>query len=157
MVITIKLGAKRDGTLTAIQARMILDSGAYPNPLAGFSGFHFASVYRCPNLNIRCDVVQTNKPGTGAYRAPSGPQAYFALESTVQELCQQLEMDPLQFRRINSFKEGDPNLMLGRWPRIGLLECLENRSRRWGLVWWNGACCSPLPAGVRWHLYCGSG
>src|SRR6266567_1931096 len=36
-VITIKLGAKRDGTLTAIQARMIFDSGAYPNPLAGFS------------------------------------------------------------------------------------------------------------------------
>ena len=124
-VITIKLGAKRDGTLTAIQARMLLDSGAYPNALAGFSGFHFASVYRCPNLDIRCDVVQTNKPGTGAYRAPSGPQAYFALESTVQELCQQLEMDPLQFRRINSFKEGDPNLMRGSWPRIGLLECLE--------------------------------
>jgi len=46
-------------------------------------------------MDIRCDVVQTNKPGTGAYRAPAGPQAYFALESTVQELCQQLGMDPL--------------------------------------------------------------
>ena len=124
-VITVKLGAKRDGTLTAIQVRMILDSGAYPNPLAGFSGFHFAGIYRCPNLDIRCDVVQTNKPGTGAYRAPAGPQAYFALESTVQELCQQLEMDPLQFRQINALKEGDPNMMRGQWPRIGLLECLE--------------------------------
>jgi CO/xanthine dehydrogenase Mo-binding subunit len=124
-VITIKLGAKRDGTLTAIQASMILDAGAYPNPLAGFSSFHFAGVYRCPNLDIRCDVVQTNKPGTGAYRAPAGPQAYFALESTVQELCQQLGMDPLQFRRINALKEGDPNMMRGHWPRIGLLECLE--------------------------------
>jgi len=124
-VTTIKLGAKRDGTLTAIQARMILDAGAYPNPLAGFSSFHFSGVYRCPNLDIRCDVVQTNKPGTGSYRAPSGPQAYFALESTVQELCQQLGMDPLQFRQINALKEGDPNIMRGRWPRIGLLECLE--------------------------------
>ncbi len=124
-VITIKLGAKRDGTLTAIQASMILDSGAYPNPLAGFSGFHFSAVYRCPNLDIRCDVVQTNKPGTGAYRAPSGPQAYFALESTVQELCQQLGMDPLQFRQINALKEGDPNIRQGHWPRIGLLECIE--------------------------------
>jgi CO/xanthine dehydrogenase Mo-binding subunit len=124
-VITVKLGAKRDGTLTALQARMILDSGAYPNPLAGFSGFHFAGVYRCPNLDIRCDVVQTNKPGTGAYRAPAGPQAYFALESTVQELCQQLGMDPLQFRQINALKAGDPNIMHGHWPRIGLLECLE--------------------------------
>ncbi len=124
-VITVKLGAKRDGTLTAIQVRMILDAGAYPNPLAGFSGFHFAGIYRCPNLDIRCDVVQTNKPGTGAYRAPAGPQAYFALESTVQDLCEQLEMDALQFRQINAVKEGDPHIWLGHWPRIGLLECLE--------------------------------
>jgi len=124
-VISVKLGAKRDGTLTAIQVRMILDAGAYPNPLAWLSGFHFASIYRCPNMDIRCDVVQTNKPGTGAYRAPSGPQAYFALESTVQELCQQLRMDPLRFRQINALTRGDPNIMRGRWPRIGLLECLE--------------------------------
>jgi CO/xanthine dehydrogenase Mo-binding subunit len=124
-VITVKLGAKRDGTLTAIQVRMILDSGAYPNPLAGLSGFHFSAIYRCPNLDISCDVVQTNKPGTGAYRAPAGPQAYFALESTVQELCQQLGMDPLQFRQINALKEGDPNIWFGQWPRIGLLECIE--------------------------------
>ncbi|HEX4714527.1 MAG TPA: xanthine dehydrogenase family protein molybdopterin-binding subunit, partial [Ktedonobacteraceae bacterium] len=125
MVLTIKLGAKKDGTLTAIQARMILDSGAYPNPLAGFSGFHFAGIYRCPNIDIRCYVVSTNKPGTGAYRAPAGPQAYFALESTVQDLCQQLGLDSLHFRQINALREGDPNLMRGHWPRIGLLECLE--------------------------------
>lgn len=125
MVMTVKLGAKRDGTLTAIQARMILDAGAFPNPLAGLSGFHFSGIYRCPNLDIRCDVVQTNKPGTGAYRAPAGPQAFFALESTVQELCLQLGMDPLRFRQINALQEGDPNVLFGRWPRIGLLECLE--------------------------------
>jgi CO/xanthine dehydrogenase Mo-binding subunit len=124
-VITVKLGAKRDGTLTAIQVRLILDSGAYPNLLAGFSGFHFAGVYRCPNIDIRCYPVLTNKPGTGAYRAPAGPQAYFALESAVQELCQQLGMDPLQFRQINALKKGDPNIMRGQWPRIGLLECIE--------------------------------
>jgi len=125
LVITIKLGAKRDGTLTAIQARMLVDSGAYPNLLAGLSGFHFFGAYRCPNIAVRCDVVETNKSGTGAYRAPAGPQTYFALESAVQDLCQQLGMDPLQFRQINALKEGDPNLMRGRWPRIGLLECIE--------------------------------
>src|SRR5579884_676241 len=125
MIMHVKLGAKRDGTLTAMQVRMILDAGAFPNPLAGLSGFHFVGAYRCPNLDIRCDVVQTNKPGTGAYRAPSGPQAFFALESTVQELCQQLAIDPLQFRRINAPREGEPHFMLGRWPRIGLQECLD--------------------------------
>lgn len=125
LVITVKLGAKRDGTLTAIQARLLIDSGAYPNLLAGLSGFHFFGAYRCPNIAVHCDVVETNKPGTGAYRAPAGPQTYFALESTMQDLCQQLEMDPLQFRHINALREGDPNLMRGRWPRIGLLECIE--------------------------------
>ena len=88
--ITVKLGAKKDGTLTAIQVRMVVDSGAYPNPLAGFSAYHFSAVYRCPHIDVLCNVVQTNKSGTGAYRAPFGPQAYFALESTVQELCQRL-------------------------------------------------------------------
>jgi CO/xanthine dehydrogenase Mo-binding subunit len=125
MVMTVKLGARRDGTLTALQARVLLDSGAFPNPLAGLSGFHFSGIYRCPNLDIRCEVVQTNKPGTGAYRAPAGPQAFFALESTVQELCQQLAIDPLRFRQINALKEGDPNVLFGHWPRIGMLECLE--------------------------------
>ena len=123
--ITVKLGAKKDGTLTAIQVRMVVDSGAYPNPLAGFSAYHFSAVYRCPHIDVLCNVVQTNKSGTGAYRAPFGPQAYFALESTVQELCQRLGMDPLQFRQVNAFKEGDANLMRGRWPRIGLIECLD--------------------------------
>lgn len=125
MTITLKLGAKRDGTLTAIQARILLDSGAYPNALAGLSGFHFAGTYRCPHIDVRCSVVATNKPGTGAYRAPAGPQAYFAMESTVEDLCQELGMNPLHFRQLNAFREGDPSLLSGRWPRIGLLECLE--------------------------------
>jgi CO/xanthine dehydrogenase Mo-binding subunit len=125
LVMTVKLGAKRDGTLTAIQARLLVDSGAYPNLLAGLSGFHFFGAYRCPNIAVYCDVVETNKPGTGAYRAPAGPQTYFALESTMQDLCQQLEIDPLEFRRVNALREGDPNLMRSQWPRIGLLECIE--------------------------------
>lgn len=124
-VITLKLGARKDGTLTAIQARLLIDAGAYPNPLAGFGGFHFANLYRCPNIEIRSYVVTTNKPGTGNYRAPFGPQAHFALESSVQDLCQELGLDPLHFRQLNALRAGDPSLMQGQWPRIGLLECLE--------------------------------
>jgi CO/xanthine dehydrogenase Mo-binding subunit len=129
MVMSVKLGAKKDGTLTAIQVRVVIDAGAFPNPLAGFTGFHFVGAYRCPNMDIRCEVVQTNKPGTGAYRAPGGPQAYFALESTVQELCQQLGVDPVKFRQINAIREGDPHVMFGRWPRVAMLECLEQIER----------------------------
>ncbi|MBX5455764.1 MAG: xanthine dehydrogenase family protein molybdopterin-binding subunit [Thermogemmatispora sp.] len=123
--ITVQLGARRDGTLTAIQVRLILDSGAYPYPLAGLSGFHFSNLYRCPHLAIHCYLVQTNKPGSAAYRAPTGPQAYFALESTVDELCRRLGLDPLAFRLRHALREGDARVLGGRWPRIGLVECLE--------------------------------
>nr|BBH95978.1 xanthine dehydrogenase [Thermogemmatispora argillosa] len=131
--ITVKVGARRDGTLTAIQVRMILDSGAYPYPLAGLSGFHFSNLYRCPHIDVRCYLVQTNKPGSAAYRAPTGPQAYFALESTIDELCRNLELDPLEFRLRHALREGDPRVPGGQWPRIGLVECLEaiGQQRLW--------------------------
>jgi CO/xanthine dehydrogenase Mo-binding subunit len=124
-VITVKLGAKRDGTLVALQAKAIFDSGAYPGAAASLGGFIMASTYRCPNVDIRCYEVLTNKVSTGAYRAPNAPQATFALESTVNELTQALGMDAVEFRLRNAFKEGDPTIDRRNWIRIGLVECLE--------------------------------
>jgi CO/xanthine dehydrogenase Mo-binding subunit len=124
-VITVKLGAKRDGTLVALQSKAIFDSGAYPGAAAALGGFIMASTYRCPNVDIRCYEVLTNKVSTGAYRAPNAPQATFALESTVNELTQELGMDAVEFRLHNAFKEGDPTIDRRNWIRIGLVECLE--------------------------------
>ncbi|RAQ95437.1 xanthine dehydrogenase family protein molybdopterin-binding subunit [Thermogemmatispora tikiterensis] len=126
-IITVRLGARRDGTLVALQGEVIFDSGAYAGAAAGLAGFILASTYRCPNIDIRCYEVLTNKVGVGAYRAPGAPQATFALESTVDELCSELGMDPLEFRLKNCLREGDPALdrRRPRWPRIGLLDCLE--------------------------------
>jgi CO/xanthine dehydrogenase Mo-binding subunit len=84
-----------------------------------------ASTYRCPNVDIRCYEVLTNKVSTGAYRAPNAPQATFALESAVNELTQALGMDAVEFRLRNAFKEGDPTIDRRNWIRIGLVECLE--------------------------------
>ncbi len=126
-VISVKLGAKRDGTLVAMQAKVIFDTGAYAGSAVGLGGYLLGSTYRCPNFDIRCYEVLTNKVGVGAYRAPAAPQANFALESAVDELCRQLQMDPIAFRLKNGLKEGDPTLdrRSPQWPRIGLLECLE--------------------------------
>jgi CO/xanthine dehydrogenase Mo-binding subunit len=124
-VITVKLGAKRDGTLVALQAKAIFDSGAYPGAAAALGGFIMASTYRCPNVDIRCYEVLTNKVSTGAYRAPNAPQATFALESAVNELTQALGMDAIEFRLRNAFKEGDPTIDRRNWIRIGLVDCLE--------------------------------
>ena len=126
-IITVKLGAKRDGTLVALQAKVIFDSGAYAGSAAGLGGYILGSSYRCPNLDIRCYEVLTNKVGVGAYRAPGAPQATFALESAVDELCRKLEMDAIAFRLKNGVKEGDHRLDRSSptWPRIGLLDCLK--------------------------------
>lgn len=126
-VITVKLGARRDGTLVALQAKVIFDTGAFAGSAVSLAGYLLGSVYRCPNFDFRCYEVLTNKVGVGAYRAPGAPQAAFALESAVDELCRELEMSPIAFRLKNGLKEGDPTLdrRSPQWPRIGLLECLE--------------------------------
>lgn len=124
-VITLKLGAKRDGTLVALQAKAVFDTGAYPGASAALGGFILASTYRCPNVDLHCYEVLTNKVSVGAYRAPNAPQATFALESTVNELCQALGADPIEFRLRNGYKEGDLRIDRHNQPRLGLLECLE--------------------------------
>ncbi|MGH2506337.1 MAG: xanthine dehydrogenase family protein molybdopterin-binding subunit, partial [Ktedonobacteraceae bacterium] len=123
--ITLKLGAQKDGTLVAMQGKLIFETGAYSGASAILGGIIAGSTYRCPNRDLRCYEVMTNTVGVGAYRAPNAPQATFALEALVDELCQKLEMDPLAFRLKNGVKEGDPTLDGRAWRKIGLLECLE--------------------------------
>jgi CO/xanthine dehydrogenase Mo-binding subunit len=149
--ITIKLGAKRDGRLVALQAKALFDTGAYPGAGAGLGGYMLASTYRCPNVDIRCYEVLTNKVSVGAYRAPNAPQATFALESTVNELCEALNKDPLEFRVQNAFKEGDPTIDQRRWPRIGLIECLEQIRQQ--PLWANRAMHKTVPPELKgWKI-----
>lgn len=126
-VITLKLGAKRDGTLVALQSTAVFDAGAYPGAAAGLGAHILSSTYRCANIDIHAYEVLTNKVSVGAYRAPNAPQATFALESTVQELCQALGMDAIEFRKKNALRAGDPthDKRHPEYPPLGLLECLE--------------------------------
>src|SRR5581483_7988811 len=149
--ITLKLGAKRDGTLVAMEGRAIFDSGAYAGAAAVLGGVILGSTYRCPNVSLRYYEVLTNKVGVGAYRAPNAPQATFALESLVDELCRKLGIDPVTFRLQNGLKEGD--LMLDRrtWRRIGLLECLEKAREH--PLWRERHARKSAPAGLeRWKI-----
>ncbi len=151
IVMTVKLGAKRDGTLVALQGNGIFDTGAYPGASAGLGCFILSSTYRCPNVDIRGYEVLTNKVGVGAYRAPSAPQMTFALESAVDELCHELGMDPIEFRLKNGFKEGDPLSRGGKWPHIGLLECLERVQQH--PLWTNRAAYKDAPAALKgWKI-----
>ena len=124
-VFEVKTGAKRDGTLTALQARVIFDTGAYAGSPLSIGCLLLGGYYRFPHLDIRGYEVMTNKVGVGAYRAPGAPQASFAIESQMDELADKLGMDPLDFRIRNAITEGDLWPDGQPWPRVGLRECLE--------------------------------
>jgi CO/xanthine dehydrogenase Mo-binding subunit len=125
MFINLKVGAKRDGTLTALDARLVVNSGLYNGgPLAN-SSLYVGAFYRFQNLRIRGYTVVTNTSPAGAYRAPGGPQTMFAAESTMDDLARELGIDPIELRLMNAAEEGDPMPNGRPWPRIGLRQCLE--------------------------------
>src|SRR6202171_879328 len=85
--------------------------------------------YRIPNFDLVGYEVATNKTPVDAYRAPAGPQAYFALESAMDELAVKLGMDPIELRLHNASREGDLAADERPWPRIGMVEVLEAARR----------------------------
>ena len=121
----VKTGAKRDGTLTALKATVIVDTGAYPGGTSGIVTLMLGGTYRFSNLLIDAYDVLTHKPGCGAYRAPGTPQACFAIESQIDELALMLDLDPMEFRLQNAVVEGDPMPSGSPWPVIGSREVLE--------------------------------
>jgi CO/xanthine dehydrogenase Mo-binding subunit len=123
--IRVKIGAKRDGTLVALESELLFDSGAKSGSPVGIAAILLGSMYRFEHLRLNGTDVLTNKAATGAYRAPGAPQAAFALESTIDDLARELKIDPLELRIQNACVEGDIRADGQPWPRIGLAECLE--------------------------------
>ena len=123
--IHIKMGADRNGRITAAEATLIYEAGAYPGSPIGMGMEVIISPYRIDNVQVDGYDVVVNKPVASTYRAPGGTNAVFACETVVDELCEKLGMDPLDFRTLNGVKEGD-RLVNGRiCNRIGFLETLE--------------------------------
>ncbi|MDE2748259.1 MAG: xanthine dehydrogenase family protein molybdopterin-binding subunit [Chloroflexota bacterium] len=120
-----KLGFKRDGALIAMQSDVTADTGVYPSGLGGFAAMQFASFYRCPNLLLESTNVVTNKQSVGAYRAPTSPTAFMAVETLFDEAAAQLGMDPVELRLKNAARSGDPAPDGGDFPVIGMVETLE--------------------------------
>ncbi|MFD9374071.1 molybdopterin-dependent oxidoreductase [Streptomyces sp. NPDC059999] len=108
--ITIKIGAKADGTLTALRIRVVSNTGAYGNhgPAVMFHsvGESFA-VYKAPNKEVEAYSVYTNGVPAGAFRGYGLGQVLFALESVMDELAVKLGMDPLVLREKNVIGAGD--------------------------------------------------
>ena len=134
MRITVRLGARRDGTLTAMQLRTVADTGAYGNHAGGVL-FHSSnetiSMYRCPAKRVDGWSVYTNTVPAGAFRGYGLSQSAFAVESALDELARSLGLDPLEVRRRNVVRPGDPLLSTSdesddvQIASYGLAQCLD--------------------------------
>ncbi len=123
--IRVKMGATRDGTLTAAEAEMIYEAGAFPgSPVGAGCGVLFGP-YKLDNVQIDGYDVVVNRPKSAAYRAPGGTNAAFAAEAVVDELAEKLGIDPIEFRLRNAVREGDRRADGPELPRIGFVETLE--------------------------------
>ena len=133
MNITVKLGAKTDGTLTAIEFRNVSNTGAYGNHGGEtlFAGGSAVMQYRCPNKKFDAFSVYTNTVPSGALRGYGMTQPTFAVESAMTELALALGMDPLELRRRNVIRPGDTLLAISDRPddvvftEDGLTACID--------------------------------
>ncbi len=120
----IKLGAKKDMTITALQAKAVYDSGAFPGSPLMAGGNLLGSYYQTANQEIEGIEVITNRVNQGALRAPGTPQATFAIESAVDMMCEEAGFDRWDFRTKNAVVEGSPMANGRNYPKIGLKEVL---------------------------------
>ena len=120
----VKMGARKDGTITAAEVYLAYEAGAFPGSPVGAGASCAISPYDIENFVIDGYDVVVNKPKTAAYRAPGAPAAEFAVESVVNEIAKQLDIDPIEMRLKNAAKEGSLRATGQKFGRIGAVEVM---------------------------------
>lgn len=140
MYIRCRWGAKKDGRITAVEAEVIADGGAYASTsveVTKVATLFSSGCYNVPNISVDGYAVYTNNVPSGAFRCFGGPQSQFAAESMVTRLAHALHIDPVEMRRINLYREGDLEptqepLPEGVTVREVLERCVAEARERWG-------------------------
>jgi CO/xanthine dehydrogenase Mo-binding subunit len=123
--IDVKIGARRDGTVTAAFAELRYFNGAFPFTWAEFGAMTSWACYDFKNVKSVSKDAVVNRPKSAAYRAPSAPIAAFAIESTMDEVAKAIGMDPVDFRIKNAAKEGTKSSYGPVYGPIGIGPTLE--------------------------------
>ena len=124
-VIDVRIGMTRAGRITAAEARLHYTGGAFRCGTVDFGAQAAFAAYDLGAVRAAGWNVLTNRPKEAAYRAPGAPQAIFAVESVIDELCQTLGLDPLEVRLRNAARKGTRASYGPTYPDIGLVATLE--------------------------------
>jgi len=127
--IKVKMGAKRDGRLTAVETELYGDTGAYASlgeKVMTRATTHSSGPYEVPNVKADCYAMYTNNPPAGAFRGFGVTQSAFAVESMMDMLAETLDMDRIELRRMNALRVGSiTNTGQVLRDSVGLMECIE--------------------------------
>ena len=123
--IKMKMGVTRDGRITAAQAHMAYEAGAFPGSPVAMGAICIFAPYYLENVLLDGYDVVVNKPKTQAYRAPGATNAAFASETVIDELAERIGMDPMELRLKNAVREGSRRHDGVIYPQIGNAEVIE--------------------------------
>jgi len=123
--IKVKIGATKDGKLTAAQVWLAYEAGGFPGSPVGAGAMTAISCYEVPNFLVDGYDVVVNKPKTAAYRAPGATNAAFAVETVLDEIAEKCGIDPIDLRIKNGVKQGSARPFGPPYKRIGFIETCE--------------------------------
>jgi CO/xanthine dehydrogenase Mo-binding subunit len=121
----VKMGANQEGKITAAEAKLAFEAGAFPGSPVTMGAQCIFAPYDIQNVRSEGYDVLVNRPKVAPYRAPGAPIAAFGGEQVVDELARKLGIDPLEFRLKNASREGTRRVDGPVYPRIGNVECVE--------------------------------
>src|SRR5262245_21421949 len=130
--IRVKMGAKKDGRLVAVETELYGDTGAYASlgeKVMTRATTHSAGPYDVPHVRADCYAMYTNNPPAGAFRGFGVTQSAFAVESMMDMLAEKLNIEPVELRRMNALKVGSiTNTGQELRESVGLMECIDKVS-----------------------------
>ena len=121
----VKMGVTNDGKIVAAEAKLMYEAGAFAGSPVGAAAQCMFTPYDIENIYVDSYSIVDNKPSTAAYRAPGAPSGAFSAETVIDEICERLSMDALEFRLINAAKEGTRRATGLVNPVIGCVETTE--------------------------------
>ena len=126
MSASLKVGVTKDGKLTAVSGAYNFQAGCYPGSPVGRACHFSFSCYDIPNADLKGLDVVSNRPNVSAYRAPGAPQGNYVFEAILDEIAEELDIDPWELRLRNALSADKPTIYGAKIGKAGIQECIES-------------------------------